>query len=142
MLGRPHIFGQLHGCPAELNIRMIMMPSKASSPPDIIALINLPALCRYKVVLLGEHGAEDSLSTIERSLTQLYLQVINVWPLQLCNYTPENNPFFWRFFFIMQKANIKPQNNRHKGREPWGCESKRPGNDVKMGAEARPALPK
>lgn len=141
VLGRPHIFGQLHGCPAELNIRMIMMLSKALSPPDIIALINLPALCRYKVVLLGEHGAEDSLSTIERSLTQLYLHVINVWPLQLCNYTPENNPFFWRFF-IMQKANIKPQNNRHKGREPWGCESKRPGNDVKMGAEARPALPK
>lgn len=98
VLGRPHIFGQLHGCPAELNIRMIMMLSKALSPPDIIALINLPALCRYKVVLLGEHGAEDSLSTIERSLTQLYLHVINVWPLQLCNYTPENNPFFLAFF--------------------------------------------
>lgn len=137
MLGCPHIFGQLHGCPAELNIRMIMMLSKAPSPPDIIALINLPALCRYKVVLLGEHGAEDSLSTIERSLTQLYLHVINVWPLQLCNYTPENNPFFFWRFFIMQKANIKPQNNRHKGREPWGCESKRPGNDVKMGGKTR-----
>lgn len=35
----------------------------------------------------------------------------------------ENDPFSLHFF-IMRKANIKPQNNRHKGREPWGCESK------------------